>query len=280
MPQGLIIDRSSNNGRPVDWAAVKAAGVIGVIIKATQGTNYTNPLYAVEVAEATAAGIPALGYHFAGFTDPAAEAAYFHRVAGPRARILDSEMNTNVAWQDAFLAALNLPAAEEMDYGSASTLPRSGIRALLWPASYGKNYGFGDCWQFTDAQVVPGMPGKVDASMWVGPDADFYALFNITAPVPIPSQPVPPPTQSPRGDLMLHTITVPTDGNGNGFSQTNIPWSTFQAVSVGGSDPAANADASYWPGTVQVQDRGGNVLVTVVGARKLVNVPTFILATA
>lgn len=183
---GLIIDRSSNNGRPVDWAAAKAAGVIGVIVKATQGTNYLNPIYAVEVAEATAAGIPALAYHFANFTDAAAEAAYFHRVAGPRARILDSETNSNVAWQDAFLAALNLPASEEMDYGSASTLPRSGIRAMLWPASYGKNYGFGDCWQFTDAQVVPGMPGKVDASKWVGPDADFYALFNITAPQPAP----------------------------------------------------------------------------------------------
>jgi hypothetical protein len=93
--------------------------------------------------------------------------------------VLDVETNADVAWQNAFLAALNLPVDEELDYGSASTLPRTGIRALLWPASYGKDFGFGDCWQFTDAQDVPGI-GTCDASVWVGPQADFDSLFSIT----------------------------------------------------------------------------------------------------
>jgi hypothetical protein len=188
MPTGLIVDRSNNNAGPVNWERAKEGGVIAVILKATEGETFTDDTYAPQLAGALAVGLPVLAYHFAHFTDAAKEAAKFVSVAGARARILDSETNANVAWQNAFLAALNEPADELMDYGSASSLPRSGIRSLLWPASYGKNYGFGDCWQFTDAQVVPGMPGKVDASRWVGSDADFDALFNITPAVPTTNQ--------------------------------------------------------------------------------------------
>lgn len=188
MAEGLIVDRSNNNAGPVDWAKAKEeGGVIAVILKASEGETFVDPTYAPQLAGALELELPVLGYHFAHFTNIAKEAALFKSVAGARARILDSEMNTSIAQQNAFLAALNLPADEELDYGSASTLPRSGIRALLWPASYGKNFGFGDCWQFTDAQVVPGMPGKVDASRWIGSDADFDALFNITAPVTLPN---------------------------------------------------------------------------------------------
>jgi len=179
---GFIVDLSSNNTHPIDYAAAKAAGVIAAIIKATDGTGYTNPYFAEDAAGFEAVGVPVLAYHFAEFTDAAAEATHFVSVAGSRARVLDSETNTDVAWQNAFLAALNLPADEEMDYGSASTLPQSGIRALLWPASYGKNYGFGDCWQFTETQSVNGIHGNVDASEWIGSQADFDALFNIAAP--------------------------------------------------------------------------------------------------
>jgi hypothetical protein len=125
-----------------------------------------------------------IAYHFASFGDAVAEAAHFVSVAGDKARVLDSETNSNVEWQNEFLSALHLPSNEEMDYGSASTLPRSGIRALLWPASYGRDYGFGDAWQFTDAQVVDGIPGLVDASVWIGSLADFNSLFNIEPPAP------------------------------------------------------------------------------------------------
>jgi hypothetical protein len=183
---GIIVDLSSNNGHPIDYAAAKASGVIAAIIKATDGTGYTNPFYAQDAAGFAAVGVPVLAYHFAEFGDAAAEAAHFVSVAGARARVLDSETNSDVAWQNSFLAALNLPSNEEMDYGSASTLPQSGIRAFLWPASYGRNYGFGDCWQFTETQSVPGIPGNVDASEWIGPQADFDSLFSLASPTPTP----------------------------------------------------------------------------------------------
>jgi hypothetical protein len=108
---------------------------------------------------------------------------------------------------------------------------------------------------------------------------DYLPGIDPAVPTPKP-QPVPPPTVDPRGDKMLHTITIPTDSNGNGYVKTTIPWGTFEAVSIGGSDPALTADAAYWPGSVLVQDRDGMVLVEVKGARNLVNVTTFVLATA
>lgn len=184
----VIVDLSSNNGHPIDYQAARDSGVFAAIIKATDGTGYVNPFYGQDAAGFEAVGVPVLAYHFAEFGDPIAEAAHFVSVAGNRARVLDSETNANVEWQNEFLDALHLPSNEVMDYGSASTLPRSGIRALLWPASYGRNYGFGDAWQFTDAQVVPGIPGLVDASVWIGPQADFDSLFSITPPAPNPPE--------------------------------------------------------------------------------------------
>jgi hypothetical protein len=196
---GIIVDLSSNNGHPIDYQAAKNAGVIAAFVKATDGTGYTNPFYAQDAAGFASVGVPVLAYHFAQFGNAQAEAAHFLAVAGARARVLDSEMNADVAWQNAFLAALNLPANEELDYGSASSLPRAGIRAFLWVASYGRNYGFGDAWQYTDAQSVPGIPGLVDASVWIGPQADFDSLFSTTSPVPTSSSP------QPQGVFMIPT---------------------------------------------------------------------------
>ena len=79
---------------------------------------------------------------------------------------------------------------------------------------------------------------------------------------------------------MLHTVTIPTDANGDGYSQTTIPWETFMAISIEGSDPAADADDRYFPGSPHVQNRGGNVLASVTGYLANSQVSVFILATA
>ena len=77
---------------------------------------------------------------------------------------------------------------------------------------------------------------------------------------------------------MLHTIPVPLDGAGNGWRQTSIPWSTYMAASLQGSDPGV--DGGYAHGSVLVQQRNNAVLVSVVGGAPGTTVPTFICATA
>lgn len=223
---GIIIDVSSNNAHPITWPEVKAAGVIGVVLKATEGTDYSNPDFASDVAGATAAGLPVIAYHFADFATPATEAAHFRAIAGDRARVLDSETNADVDWQNAFLAALSLPGTEELDYGSASTLPRSGIRCPLWPASYGRNYGYGEMWQFTDSQTVDGIAGPVDASQWLGTQQQFDALFA----APATTQPT-TPTTAQEATKMYYTDptsgeVVGTDATGNMYVDPAHPITT------------------------------------------------------
>ena len=248
----MLVDLSSNNAHPIDYAAAKAGGVQAAFVKATQGLGYTNPFYAEDVAGFAAVGVPVLGYHFAMFTDPVAEAAHFVSVAGPRARVLDSETSTDAAWQDEFLSQLHLPAGEVMDYGSASTLPR-GVRALLWPAAYGSGPpGFGDVWQYTDRGTVPGIPGQVDVSQWTGSAADFYALFTI----PGPPGPTPTPTPTPKPPPAPQEATVncidPTTGgtwivdpsDGHVEAVNGAPW-------LGGlNDPMANRFGWQQVGTI------------------------------
>lgn len=85
------------------------------------------------------------------------------------------------------------------------------------------------------------------------------------SPTPIPPIPLPPIVTVPVGDKVRSTVAVLTDANGNGWLPTNIPWGTFQAATLGGSDPDPAADGVYWPGYCKVQNRNGNVLVSVVG---------------
>ena len=52
-------------GTPIDWVKVKAAGRSFAIIKASERTNYRNPYFANDYAQAKAAGLVVGAYHFA-----------------------------------------------------------------------------------------------------------------------------------------------------------------------------------------------------------------------
>lgn len=56
-----------------------------VIVKATQGTSYTNPYFAKHYSQAVAAGKLVGAYHYASGGDPDAEADFYLRIVGHRA---------------------------------------------------------------------------------------------------------------------------------------------------------------------------------------------------
>ena len=146
--------------------------------------------------------------------------------------------------------------------------------ALQQPGDVGHQYGQGG-------------GGAYDISVVV----DYLAGIDPPAVVPGPAPPT--ATSSPRGPMMLHAVSFTTDSQGNGAVILDggagsvpgitsapgpvVPWSTFQAATMQGSDPAA--DGGYWPGTVKVQNRGGNVLVSVVGFLPRSVAIVFVLAT-
>jgi GH25 family lysozyme M1 (1,4-beta-N-acetylmuramidase) len=194
---GRIIDLSSNNhpagAPPINWAAVKGAGVTTAIIKATEGTGYTNPFYAGDMAGAISVGIDVLAYHFMGNGAAWNEAMFFYSVAGRYARILDVETAKNVPWDRTFLQTLGWAPDQCMVYGSASTLVDiyQQLPARAWPAAYDQGYpGWGVLWQFTDKATIPGITGPVDENQWHGSEIQYETLFGLLEPPPpIPSQP-------------------------------------------------------------------------------------------
>ena len=76
----VVIDLSHHND-PVDLFKVKAAGIVGVIHKATQGSGFKDAMYTARRKQAEQAGLLWGAYHFGTAADPAAQAKFFISVA-------------------------------------------------------------------------------------------------------------------------------------------------------------------------------------------------------
>jgi len=90
-----IIDLSHHNG-DVDLRRAKAAGILGVIQKATQGTGYKDPTFDANREQAIQAGLLFGAYHFGTGDDGVAQAEHFLSVANGAKDllVLDFEGNT------------------------------------------------------------------------------------------------------------------------------------------------------------------------------------------
>lgn len=180
----------------VDFAAVKAAGHSFAVVKATEGTGYTDPLFAINRNRAAGAGLHVGMYHFARAGDPHAEAAYFLQQVGTLKPgefvVLDWEVpHPNpplwcAAWMKHVggslkvkpLLYMNQTARDGWDW--TALVPAS----LLWLAKYDNSPAPSPAgaWrsltmkQFTDRGACPGISGGVDLNAFYG---DATALANL-----------------------------------------------------------------------------------------------------
>jgi GH25 family lysozyme M1 (1,4-beta-N-acetylmuramidase) len=141
----IIIDISSNNSPP-DFGRVKHDGVLGVIIKATEGLTFNNPRLESDWERAAKAGLVVGSYHFAredthpGKSGAQAEAQHYVRTM------------------------MRIPG-----HGKGRVWHKDN---RLWVAHYTSasqpnqvpGYSGYDLWQFTDKRVVAGCHEPVDAS--------------------------------------------------------------------------------------------------------------------
>lgn len=81
-PDALAADISSNN-RSFNAHQYASAGHLLIIIKATQGTNFTNPTHQVWTRDAHAAGLAVMHYHFCDGASPLLEAQHFWATVKP-----------------------------------------------------------------------------------------------------------------------------------------------------------------------------------------------------
>jgi GH25 family lysozyme M1 (1,4-beta-N-acetylmuramidase) len=185
------------HGQPINWAKVAKSGKAFAIVKATEGTSYTNPYFAGpyydDYADAAAAGLVKGSYHFARPALPIvstaiAQAKFYAKTIGPVDTVatlppaLDLEVTGGldpaqlVTWAQTFLLEMRkitgrtpmlytYPNFWEDDLADPGAL----ARYPLWMAEYGvARAPVSDLWQYTDHAHINGIVGGVDVSRFVG----------------------------------------------------------------------------------------------------------------
>jgi lysozyme len=156
MANAMVVDLSHHNGS-VDFAKLKAAGVAGVIHKATQGVSFADPMFAPRRAQAQAAGLLWGAYHFGTDDDPLAQENYFLSKAEPGANdlvALDFEANPphtmSLAQAKAYLQRL------EADLGRRAVLYTGALLRDLLGTAQDSYFGSHRLWwaQYANAPSI------------------------------------------------------------------------------------------------------------------------------
>lgn len=271
---GEIVDVShhQNDKGKIDWAAVRKSGIVGAIIKGTEGNGYVDPFFKSNLREALAQKFPeGVGaYHFARITDSqdaVAEAMHFVgsiKDSGVQFAVLDMEEDSNKLSVAALTKACNLFIATvkkqlgikvglymNLNYYRNEVKFSDSGADFLWLAQYrAASLGPGvdcDLWQYTDAKPVPGIKGGVDCSflyksILVGP--------HTAPPVAKPSKPAPQPTKFKTiGSIKVVGVTnsaiVMDKPDRNNCKQLGTV-AKNAVLQITGSVRGKNSDTGYW----------------------------------
>jgi lysozyme len=207
----VVIDLSHHNGN-VDLVAAKAGGIEGVIHKATQGTAYSDPLYATNKQKAKNAVLLWGAYHFGTGEDGVLQADHFLNAVQPDSQTLvtlDFESNPHGASMTleearAFVTHVHDSIGRWPGlYGGfylkqllgSQTDPVLG-NCWLWLSQYGPkaivppNWSSWTMWQYTDGAAgpppheVPGI-GLCDRDVFNGSLQSLQSLWFPATPSPV-----------------------------------------------------------------------------------------------
>lgn len=205
-----VIDVSHENG-VVDFAAAHAGGLRAVLLKASQGTGFVDPMIAGNVARARAAGLLVGAYHFGTGDDPGAQAQHFLSAvrglnAAPMPLALDWEPDTagssmTAAGARTFVGAVRQATGRSPGLYSGETgkqLLGDSVDPVLgacwlWLAQYDdtpvvqRSWPRWTLWQYSDGTLGPmphDIPGlrTLDRTVFNGDAAaltDFWAAESV-----------------------------------------------------------------------------------------------------
>lgn len=216
-PKVDFIDVSHHNAQGglslAFYQTIKASGVNGVVVKVSDGTNYTDPAASVNIANASAAGLVVSAYHFARFTSTAEakrEADFFDKqlkyvgfdklkdgivtvdvelsiLKGVSAKVLTADTN-------AFISEMHQLGYPTVDLYSGSSFYNNNLQPAQlnvsnpWLARYSGgtaqpvwSNGKG-AWQWSSSYKFGGMSGNFDVSQdFFGKYSNQYMAPNATA---------------------------------------------------------------------------------------------------
>lgn len=199
--QGLnvVIDLSHFN-TVTSFSDVKTGGVVGVIHKATQSTDWIDPTYAARKQQAEAAGLWWGAYHFGTNTDGAAQAQYFLSKVNPGPNdllALDFEQNPQsqmtIAQAEQFVTEVFNQTGRYPGFysdGLAGQLLGGNVNSILancwfWRAEYGGSspsvpptWSTWTMWQYTSSGPVDGISAACDRDTFNGSMDELSLLWG------------------------------------------------------------------------------------------------------
>lgn len=201
-----VIDISHWN-TVTSFPAIKDAGIIGIIGKATEGTTYVDPTYHANCAHALASGLLWGAYHFAQGHNVEAQAEHFLKTVGNDVSTLyalDWEDNPSGPTMTAAEAQQWIEVVEK-EIGEGRVVVYSGNTAKehlaheehqffavhrLWLAQYSVEPVTQASWkaiwlhQYTDGNVgppphhMPGVSGAVDQNSYLKSDTALHVEWS------------------------------------------------------------------------------------------------------
>ncbi len=194
------------NGAGIDWNAVAASRRF-VIIKASEGTGYTNSWYADDSTQARAHGMLVGAYHFLRYTSSgAAQAQHFLASVGGTvpAGDLPAMLDVEDVNDSASPGQRTQIMKEWLDTVEAATGRKPMIYSGSWywgpymgsPGGYGGVYpmvwaAYNSCpsipddfpgiaiWQYLGGEgTTPGIPAACDQDMFYGPESELMKLVD------------------------------------------------------------------------------------------------------
>lgn len=201
--------QSGLNGNPIDFAAIKAFGIVGVILKASQGASGHDATYDDNRQAASDAGLKVGAYHFATGDDADAQVANFLKRAAPDAdtlMALDHEpydTNLDLDGARAFLESLKDQLGRTPKMYSGNLIKEQMAKGLsddnraffsgipLWLSHYNNHFILPPAWdhywlwQFAgdgtnnNGITVPGIlhGDKVDMNSYDGTDEELAGTW-------------------------------------------------------------------------------------------------------
>ena len=187
----VVFDISHYENVSQEFVTTAEAGIVAVILKATQGTGFVDPTFLERAAEARSAGLLVGAYHFLDGSNPAEQVAHFLTVAASEAMVnwLAVDWEPYPVSQAGVIQAATAVASVRAATGtwpllytirSMLSAPNNTLsNCPLWLAEYGTRpicppgFTAWQLWQHTDGQVgsavvpVPGV-GPCDRSKFAG----------------------------------------------------------------------------------------------------------------
>jgi lysozyme len=229
MTNPILIDMSHWQPDPIDWGKLHAAGTVGVIFKATESTNYTDPTLKSRAAAAKAAGLCISTYHFLRPTSIKDQMAFYLKTVNPVQGermcldhedsgvsldklkeavqiLLDDERGLQVTIYSGHVIKDQLGSKDDQFLRENTSLWIAQYTSSSSPSWPSKVWPQWSLWQYTDQAKVSGINGNVDGNRWNGTSETLIDWMTPAGEV----KPVPPPEPPPAPEQqVLVAITVP-----------------------------------------------------------------------